>query len=142
MLNVVVEESLRGNGIGTALMAAATDMAVQQWQAERMYTHVDCHNEARTVGNLMLQQHLVTRPSTPASRDLLTGMQHACRELATCTTMCAAMTCATISSGLLLPVRSFVMAACRVCMPSPQSLLSVMLLRRQEAFACARTWSS
>ena len=56
MLNVVVEESLRGNGIGTALMAAATDMAVQQWQAERMYTHVDCHNEARTVGNLMLQQ--------------------------------------------------------------------------------------
>ena len=48
MLNVVVEESLRGNGVGTALMAAATDMAVQQWHAERMYTHVDCQNEART----------------------------------------------------------------------------------------------
>lgn len=49
VLNVVVEESLRGNGIGTTLMAVATQMATQQWQAERMYTHVDCHNEARTV---------------------------------------------------------------------------------------------
>ena len=48
MLNVVVEESMRGNGIGQALMTAASELAANSWQAQRMYTHVDCNNEART----------------------------------------------------------------------------------------------
>ena len=50
VLNVVVEESLRGNGIGQALMAAATDIAIMQWEARRIYCHVDCANEASAAG--------------------------------------------------------------------------------------------
>ena len=45
LLNVVVEEESRGQGLGKALMKAAVQRAVQQWGAERLYTHVEATNE-------------------------------------------------------------------------------------------------
>ena len=48
VLNVVVKETMRGNGVGQALMTAASELATNSWQAQRLFTHVDCNNEART----------------------------------------------------------------------------------------------
>ncbi|MEW5304382.1 MAG: hypothetical protein WDW36_006993 [Sanguina aurantia] len=46
LLNVVVEESLRGQGIGKDLMREAMKRAVHVWKAGAMYTHVEADNEA------------------------------------------------------------------------------------------------
>uniref|UniRef100_A0A383V7Z5 N-acetyltransferase domain-containing protein n=1 Tax=Tetradesmus obliquus TaxID=3088 RepID=A0A383V7Z5_TETOB len=45
LLNVVVSEDWRGQGIGKALMAAAMAQAVHVWGAQRLYTHVEADNE-------------------------------------------------------------------------------------------------
>jgi len=45
LLNVVVEEESRGQGLGKALMKVAVQRAVEQWGAERLYTHVEATNE-------------------------------------------------------------------------------------------------
>lgn len=47
MLNLVVHSLSRGAGVGQALMAAASELAVRHWDAERLYVHVDSQNEAR-----------------------------------------------------------------------------------------------
>lgn len=43
----VVEESLRGQGIGKDLMHEAMKRAVHVWKAGAMYTHVEADNEVR-----------------------------------------------------------------------------------------------
>ncbi|KAF5836974.1 acyl-CoA N-acyltransferase [Dunaliella salina] len=45
ILNVVVEEDSRGQGVGKALMREAMSRAVKIWQAENLYTHVEADNE-------------------------------------------------------------------------------------------------
>lgn len=45
-LNVVVAEDWRGQGLGRALVAAAKQLAQQEWQAVQLYAHVDTMNEA------------------------------------------------------------------------------------------------
>eukprot|EP00882_Tetradesmus_deserticola_P014843 GHRQ01015796.1.p6 GENE.GHRQ01015796.1~~GHRQ01015796.1.p6 ORF type:complete len:112 (+),score=41.17 GHRQ01015796.1:326-661(+) len=45
LLNVVVAEEWRGQGIGKALMRAAMSQAVHVWGALRLYTHVEADNE-------------------------------------------------------------------------------------------------
>ncbi|KAF6264824.1 hypothetical protein COO60DRAFT_1482715 [Scenedesmus sp. NREL 46B-D3] len=47
LLNVVVSEGCRGQGIGKALMGAAMAQAVHAWGARRLYTHVEADNEVR-----------------------------------------------------------------------------------------------
>jgi GNAT superfamily N-acetyltransferase len=47
LLNVVVNEDWRGQGIGKALMAAAMAQAVHTWGAQQLYTHVEADNEVR-----------------------------------------------------------------------------------------------
>jgi ribosomal protein S18 acetylase RimI-like enzyme len=45
ILNVVVEEESRGQGIGKALMFEAMSRAVHMWGAKTLYTHVEATNE-------------------------------------------------------------------------------------------------
>mmetsp|Transcript_26516 Transcript_26516/g.71692 ORF Transcript_26516/g.71692 Transcript_26516/m.71692 type:complete len:242 (+) Transcript_26516:76-801(+) len=45
ILNVVVDEDSRGQGVGKALMREAMNRAVNVWQAENLYTHVEADNE-------------------------------------------------------------------------------------------------
>ena len=45
MLNLVVDVAVRGKGVGLALMAAAAQQAVGNWEAKKIYTHVDSKNE-------------------------------------------------------------------------------------------------
>lgn len=45
LLNVVVADDLRGQGVGKALMRAAMARAVHAWGAQRLYTHVEADNE-------------------------------------------------------------------------------------------------
>ncbi|GLC54226.1 hypothetical protein PLESTB_000837200 [Pleodorina starrii] len=45
LLNVVVREDVRGQGLGRGIMRAAMGRAVQLWGAGRLYTHVDATNE-------------------------------------------------------------------------------------------------
>lgn len=47
LLNVVVAEAARGQGIGKRLMRAAMARAVGCWGAARLYTHVEADNEVR-----------------------------------------------------------------------------------------------
>ncbi|PNH00670.1 hypothetical protein TSOC_009071, partial [Tetrabaena socialis] len=45
LLNVVVREDVRGQGVGRALMRAAMARAVHSWGAQQLYTHVEADNE-------------------------------------------------------------------------------------------------
>jgi ribosomal protein S18 acetylase RimI-like enzyme len=45
ILNVVVEESARGRGVGRSLMEAAMARAVRVWGAARLFTHVEADND-------------------------------------------------------------------------------------------------
>ncbi|KAG2447633.1 hypothetical protein HYH02_007551 [Chlamydomonas schloesseri] len=45
LLNVVVREDVRGQGLGRAIMRAAMARAVRTWGAQRLYTHVEADNE-------------------------------------------------------------------------------------------------
>eukprot|EP00198_Chlamydomonas_reinhardtii_P009711 XP_001699048.1 predicted protein [Chlamydomonas reinhardtii] len=45
LLNVVVREDVRGQGLGRAIMRAAMGRAVHTWGAARLYTHVEADNE-------------------------------------------------------------------------------------------------
>jgi ribosomal protein S18 acetylase RimI-like enzyme len=45
LLNVVVAENIRGQGVGKRVMRAAMHRAVKHWGAERLYTHVEADNE-------------------------------------------------------------------------------------------------
>lgn len=45
LLNVVVSEEHRGQGVGKQVMRAAMSRAVQHWGAQRLYTHVEADNE-------------------------------------------------------------------------------------------------
>ncbi len=47
LLNVVVREDVRGQGLGRAIMRAAMARAVHTWGAQRLYTHVEADNEVR-----------------------------------------------------------------------------------------------
>jgi len=45
ILNVVVHEDRRGQGVGKALMRAAMARSFSAWQADALYTHVEADNE-------------------------------------------------------------------------------------------------
>eukprot|EP00798_Chlamydomonas_sp_ICE-L_P028956 gene28956-32150_t len=45
ILNVVVEEDLRGSGIGKVLMKAGMERAVEKWGSKNMYAHVEADNK-------------------------------------------------------------------------------------------------
>mmetsp|Transcript_10438 Transcript_10438/g.22411 ORF Transcript_10438/g.22411 Transcript_10438/m.22411 type:complete len:279 (-) Transcript_10438:1086-1922(-) len=45
ILNVVVGEEQRGQGVGKALMRTAMSRAVRTWASEQLYTHVEADNE-------------------------------------------------------------------------------------------------
>ncbi|MEW5320130.1 MAG: hypothetical protein WDW38_011227 [Sanguina aurantia] len=64
LLNVVVEESLRGQGIGKDLMREAMKRAVHVWKAGAMYTHVEADNEQRP----LFQQAPSAAPEASTSR--------------------------------------------------------------------------
>ena len=44
-MNLVVDVAVRGTGVGQALMAAAMHLATTDWDAQKIYTHVDSQNE-------------------------------------------------------------------------------------------------
>lgn len=45
-MNVAVDQRFRGQGVGRMLISAAVRTAAQRLMAKRLYTHVDCDNEA------------------------------------------------------------------------------------------------
>ncbi len=47
LLNVVVHEDHRGQGVGKALMWAAMQRAYNMWNAKSLYTHVEADNEVK-----------------------------------------------------------------------------------------------
>ena len=47
MLNVVVSSKHRRQGIGIMLMAAAADMAKQEWASSKMCARVSAQNDVR-----------------------------------------------------------------------------------------------
>lgn len=46
LVNVAVDQQYRGQGVGRSLIRAAVDTAGRRLLAKRLYTHVDCDNEA------------------------------------------------------------------------------------------------
>jgi ribosomal protein S18 acetylase RimI-like enzyme len=46
LVNVAVHQRFRGQGIGRMLISAAVKTAAQRAMAKRLYTHVDCDNDA------------------------------------------------------------------------------------------------
>lgn len=46
LVNVAVDQQHRGQGVGRKLIATAVDTAARRLLAKRLYTHVDCDNEA------------------------------------------------------------------------------------------------
>ncbi|GIL78907.1 hypothetical protein Vretimale_103 [Volvox reticuliferus] len=59
LLNVVVREDVRGQGLGRGIMQVAMMRAVQVWGARRLYTHVEADNEVafRLYHSCGFQQH-------------------------------------------------------------------------------------
>ncbi|GLI66022.1 hypothetical protein VaNZ11_009727 [Volvox africanus] len=59
LLNVVVREDVRGQGLGQGIMQVAMMRAVQVWGARRLYTHVEADNEVafRVYHSCGFQQH-------------------------------------------------------------------------------------
>lgn len=46
LVNVAVEQRFRRQGVGRKLISAAVKTATQRLMAKRLYTHIDCDNEA------------------------------------------------------------------------------------------------